>query len=185
MKAGFVELFEIIDEALATANKLHPNEVPSGIVVPRPEESSVTSGTRYSYPIPDNCPAPKSMAPQAVFKDGLMIMSYSDELSDALAKNTSLGVGGDRISANKPMASAAYLDFGGITALFRPWIRYAILQSNGDLESNLVPEQGSFPGLRGEDILQVWDCLRFAGSMASITTTNEDGSTTTRWTFEE
>ncbi len=183
MKAGFVELFEIIDEALATANKLHPNEVPSGIVVPRPEESSVTSGTRYSYPIPDNCPAPKSMAPQAVFKDGFMIMSYSDELSDVLAKNTSLGVGGDRISTNKPMASAAYLDFGGVTAMFRPWIRYAILQSSGDLESKLVPEQGSFPGLCGEDILQVWDCLRFAGSMASMTITNEDGSTTTHWTF--
>jgi hypothetical protein len=183
MIAGFVELFEIIDEGLALASTLHPNEIPSGIVVPRPEENSISKGSKYSYPIPDNCPAPKTMAPQAVFKDSFMILSYSDQLSESLAKSVSLGVGTDVIATDKPMASAAYLDFGGITAMFRPWIRYALLQSNGDLESNVVPEQGAFPGITGDDVLEVWDCLRFAGSMSSTTTMNEDGSTTTRWAF--
>jgi hypothetical protein len=180
---GFVQLFETIDSLLAHASEA--GELPPNTTVPRPVEGSVSKGTKYMYAIPDDCPAPKEMAPQAVFVDGMMITSYSDKLTDALVSSKSLAVGTDVIQASKPMASAAYVDFGSITTMIRPWLRYGMLQANGDLESLVVPEEGKFPGLTGDDVLELWDCLKYAGSMASTTTTSDDGSTVTHWTYVE
>ncbi len=178
---AFKHLFEILDSVVEIAREAEPDKIPSGYEIPRPvRDESVTSNARYTYPIPDDCPVPKSMAPQALFTDKFLITAYSDKQVESLAKSKALSVSPGIIEDKRNYSAAAYLDFGRITAFAKPWIVYAIETNVGDVSSVIVPEDDKTPELKGTDIVQIWDTFQHLGKAISVSFQEKDGSTVTR-----
>lgn len=181
MKSGFNDLFALCDDIVEIARKENPNSIPEGYKVPRPTQSKSASGDKYGYPIPDDCPVPKEMMPQAVFAGNFMIADYSDKQSELLAKATPLTVGKGIIDANKPLAGASYIHLGRIVKFARPWVEYALVKTLEDLDESLIPEDTAeqFPyEVTGKDVLSIWDALSKIGEVTATVTTTSEGTVT-------
>jgi hypothetical protein len=183
LKQGFVDLFSICDELVTLVREINPKSVPEGYVVPRPQEQAMDRGTKYLYPIPEDCPVPKTMAPQAGLLGKWMIGGYSDAQVERLANAGNLRVGAGVIQPDKPMASAAYLDLGGIAKAATPWLRYGLVTNLGALDQPVVPANEHTPAILAQDILDVWSVLGYLGQVSSATTMEGKG-TVTHWMVE-
>jgi hypothetical protein len=181
MSNAFKHLFEILDTVVELAREAEPDKIPSGYEIPRPvRDESVSSNARYTYPIPDDCPVPKTMAPQALFTDKFLITGYSDKQVENLTKSKALSVSRGIIDDKQNYSAAAYLDFGRISVFAKPWIVYAIETKVGDLNSVIVPEDDKTPELKGTDIVQLWDTFQHFGKAMSLSFQEKDGSMVTR-----
>jgi hypothetical protein len=185
MSNAFKHLFEILDGVVELAREVEPDKIPSGYSIPRPlKDEAITTHARYVYPIPDDCPVPKTMAPQAILTDKYMISGYSDKQVDGLSKAKSLSIAQGIIQAQQNCSSAAYFNFGRIAAFAKPWIVYSIETKLGELESVIVPESDNSPELKGTDIIQIWDALQHIGGVASVSFQEKDGATVTHSVLE-
>lgn len=179
MKSGFNDLFALCDDIVEIARKENPDAIPEGYKIPRPVKSKNSSGEKFGYPIPDDCPVPKEMMPQALFTGNFMIADYSDNQSELLAKTTPLAVGNGIIDANKPMAAASYVHLGRMIKFARPWVEYALVKTLEDLDESLVPEdsEDEFPyEVTGKDVLSVWDALSKFGEVTGTVTVTSEGT---------
>lgn len=183
LKQGFVEVFDVFDEVVSIAREMEPGSVPSGYSVPRPTEVTSSLGEKYGYPIPEDCPVPKTMMPQALLYDGYLIVSYSDLQTDALARRTPLSVGRGVIDASKPLASASYVHFGKLFAMCRPWARYGFTQAIPDMDASLIdtpePMLQEYT-LTANDLLSLWSTVEALGEISSTTNVESNGETVTR-----
>lgn len=178
MSHAWSSLFGLFDTALELVRELKPNTIPTEYSVPRPTEVESSVGERYTYSIPPECPAPKTMTPQVLLTERFMFSSYSNQQTNTLAKSQALTVGKEVIAPSKPYSMAAYIDIGKLTQLAKPWIEYAIEINSQD--GIVIPESDGMPQVKGTDILELWSALRSAGQMASVTTASEQGGSVTR-----
>jgi hypothetical protein len=186
MSNAFKHLFEILDGVVEIARELDPEKVPSSYSIPRPtRDESVSTNARYVYPIPDDCPVPKSMALQALLGDKFMISAYSDKQVDELSKSKSLSIGQGILQSKQNCSSVAYFDFGRIAAYVKPWVVYSIETNAGELESTIVPEDDKTPELKGSDIVGIWDAFQHFGKAFSVSFQEKDGTTVTRSVITE
>jgi hypothetical protein len=185
MVEAFRQLFEIADEIVSEVKEIAPDKVPSSYSIPRPESAGATIGSRWIYPIPEDCPVPKDMAPQALLTNEFMITSYSDKQADMLAKSTPLNVGSGLLSAKKPYSAAAYVNLGRIVRFARPWAVYAIELRAGSLNTVIVEEDDLKPELRGSDIIEIYDAFSKLGYSAAATTAGQDGGRVTHSIYQE
>ncbi|AMV30984.1 hypothetical protein VN12_02635 [Pirellula sp. SH-Sr6A] len=188
LKEGFLEVFDVFDEVVALARETNPDAIPSDYRVPRPTEVASTVGEKYGYPIPEDCPVPKTMMPQALIHDGYLIISYSDVQTETLAKSTSLAVGKGVIDASKPLANASYVHFGKLFAMFRPWARYAFTQTIPDTDASLLdapdPMLQEYT-LTANDLLSLWSTVEALGEISSTTSIGSNGETVTRSVYTQ
>lgn len=183
LKQGFVEVFDVFDEIVAIVREKHPESVPSGYSVPRPSEVPTSMGEKYGYPIPEDCPVPKTMMPQALIHDGYLVISYSDLQTEALAKKTSLAVGKGVIGDSAALANASYVHFGKLFAMCRPWARYGFTQAIPDLDASLIDTPDPLLQqytLTANDLLSLWSTVEALGEISSTTTVEKNGETVTR-----
>ncbi|XZE34530.1 hypothetical protein SH501x_005353 [Pirellulaceae bacterium SH501] len=183
LKQGFVEVFDVFDEIVAIVREKHPESVPSGYSVPRPSEVPTSMGEKYGYPIPEDCPVPKTMMPQALIHDGYLVISYSDLQTEALAKKTSLTVGKGVIGDSAALANASYVHFGKLFAMCRPWARYGFTQAIPDLDASLIDTPDPLLQqytLTANDLLSLWSTVEALGEISSTTTVEKNGETVTR-----
>ncbi len=185
MVEAFRQLFDVFDDSLEFAREISEKEIPSGYSIPRPTSADASIGSRWIYPIPDDCPVPKTMAPQVLLTDDFMVATYSDKQSDTLATSMPLRVGTDVIASKEACSSVAFIDLGRLITFAKPWVVYAIETQRGDLDSVIVQEEPTTPELRGTDIIQIWEALGSLGRAASMTTAGPDGSRITRSVFSE
>lgn len=180
---GARELFAVCDLLLEYIRSKDRNAIPANYSIPRPTETKSSNGVKFGYPIPDDCPAPKSMMPHGLFTGDYLYGSYSNQQSETLAKSTQLSIGAGVIDANKPIANASYLNVGRIMKSVKPWVVYAVKQTVKDLDASL--EDPSVEGLEDyavttNDLLSVWGVLETIGDFSSTTEIGSDGTTTTR-----
>lgn len=175
MIAAYDSLFQWFDRVVELARELNPSGVPASYTVPRPKKSDKKIADRYVYPIPDDCPVPKTMAPQALFTDHWMVSSYSELQAESLIETNKPSVGLSLLDPKKNYSSASYIDFGRLFALGTPWVKYAIEQSSGSIDQVLVAEDNSIPSLTGSDVLELWSVLLNSGEAAAVSTEREGG----------
>lgn len=183
LKQGFVEVFDVFDEIVAIVREKHPESVPSGYSVPRPSEVPTSMGEKYGYPIPEDCPVPKTMMPQALIHNGYLVISYSDLQTEALAKKTPLAVGKGVIGDSAALANASYVHFGKLFAMCRPWARYGFTQAIPDLDASLIDTPDPLLQqytLTANDLLSLWSTVEALGEISSTTTVEKNGETVTR-----
>lgn len=183
LKQGFVEVFDLFDEVVALVREKHPESIPSGYSVPRPTEVPTSMGEKYGYPIPEDCPVPKTMMPQALLHDGYLVITYSDLQTEALAKKTPLVVGKGVIDAAKPLANASYVHLGKLFAMCRPWARYGFTQAIPDMDASLIETPEPMLQectLTANDLLSLWSAVEALGEISSTTTVESNGETVTR-----
>lgn len=188
LKNGFLEVFDVFDAIVALVREESPEAIPSDYTVPRPTEVPSTLGEKYGYPIPEDCPVPKTMMPQALIHDGYLIISYSDVQTDTLAKSTPLAIGKGVIDGSKPLANASYVHFGKLFAMFRPWARYAFAQTIPDADATLLdtpdPMLQEYT-LTANDLLSLWSTVEALGEISSTTSIESSGETVTRSVYTQ
>jgi len=186
-KSGMVEaydgLFKWFDRYLEVVREAAPESVPAQYQIPRPEESKVTIGDRYSYAIPDDCPVPKTMAPQAIFTDNFMVACYSDLQAQSLATGEKLSINNPMLQSKEPKAMAVYVHVGKLTQLALPWIVYGIETQTEGLDAVLTPEDGSMPEVKYQDIVDLWKTLGSLGEATASTVAGEGRGTIVRSRF--
>ncbi len=180
---AFGNCIGLIEEVMSRIGEMEPDLVGPNMDLPPPKESLVHGVTKYSFALPDECNLPESMSLQGVIGRDRMVLSYSDAASEMLAREQPLSIGHSVIDGSSKLASASYIDLGGITVWARPWLNYALLEAFGALDNEVVPEQGSFAGLTAGDFLELWEVLQHIGSLASATTLQDDGSSVVRWSY--
>jgi len=177
------DFFTVCDSLLDYVRTKDPNSVPASYTIPRPSESKSDGGVKFGYPIPDDCPAPKSMMPHGLFSGNYLYGSYSEKQSETLAKSSPLTIGAGVIDTSKPLANASYLNVGRIMSAVKPWVVYGAKLGVQDLDAPI--EDPSLEALEGyavttNDLLSIWGVLETIGDFSSTTEIGADGTSTTR-----
>jgi hypothetical protein len=183
IKDGFKEVISVCDEVVDLARKADPDFVPSNYRIPQPSKSESAAGEKIGYPIPDDCPAPKTMMPHGLFAGRNLYLAYSEKQSELVAQSSELKIGRGVIDSSLPLASASYLNIGQILAAGKPWLRYALMQSQEDLDRSLIDsdvDELSAYAITSNDVLSIWNALESIGKFSSVTTIQKDGSTILR-----
>ncbi len=72
--------------------------------------------------------------------------------------------------ADSKLASASYIDIGRVFKSFGPWIRYAVKQSNLDMDQDLIP-QSDIPvegvNVTPKDLMGLWSVLESIGEIST------------------
>ena len=183
IKDGFKEVISVCDEVVDLARKADPDFVPSNYRIPQPSKSESAAGEKIGYPIPDDCPAPKTMMPHGLFAGRNLYLAYSEKQSELVAQSSELKIGRGVIDSSLPLASASYLNIGQILAAGKPWLRYALMQRQEDLDRSLIDsdvDELSAYAITSNDVLSIWNALESIGKFSSVTTIQKDGSTILR-----
>ena len=170
------DLFKIGDDLVDAYRAKSPDQLPPGYKIPRPNKSQSNAGVTFAYPIPADCPAPKEMMPQALFAGKVLIESYSNKQSEALATPRKLDKGLGVINPTANLSNASYLNLGKIFDFARPWIRYALTEGMESMDDSLM--DGMLPSnyeLTGKDLLTLWSVFSKFGELASATTSTASG----------
>lgn len=167
---GGKEIYGVFDSVLELARELDPNSVPEGYSIPRPEKSTDKVGIKYGYPIPEDCPVPADLMPHVLLSDDLLVIGYSKATTDLLAGSSAVEVGKPVFEADSKLASASYIDIGRVFKSFGPWIRYAVKQSNLDMDQDLLP-QSDIPvegiNVTPKDLMGLWSVLESIGEIST------------------
>jgi hypothetical protein len=151
--------------------------------IPSPQRMDTNGLTTWGYPIPDDCPAPKSMMPRLIVGKEWSLITYSDSQARDMMASSEPSIGLSLYQSDQPAAKAAWIDLGGLARMETPWIDYALKQSKSALEDPTVItvfDTVFAINLQAEDIVNAWKCLEASGQMASWTTVQGDGSSLTR-----
>jgi hypothetical protein len=162
---------------------MEPNAVPPGYSIPRPEKFTESSGVKFGYPIPEDCPVPADLMPHVLLTKDLLVAGYSKVASNSLAAKNSLAVGGPVLGSDARVVSASYVDLGRLFASLSPWVRYAFKQADVDLDKELIPED-EFPikgiSLTPKDLLGLWDILESLGEISTTAVSNGENGVVIR-----
>ena len=177
------DFFTVCDSLLDYVRTKDPNSVPVNYSIPRPIESKSDGRVKFGYPIPDDCPAPKSMMPHGLLSGSYLYHGYSEKQSETLAKSTRLTIGAGVINTDKPLANASYLSIGRIMSAAKPWVLYGVKLGVQDLDAPI--EDPSLEALEGytvttNDLLSMWSVLETIGDFSSTTEIGADGTSTMR-----
>ncbi|MCU0709858.1 MAG: hypothetical protein MUF23_16365 [Pirellula sp.] len=151
--------------------------------IPIPQRTDSNGLTTWGFPIPDDCPAPKSMMPRLIVGNDWSLITYSDSQAREMMASSEPSIGLSLFRTDLPAAKAAWIDLGGLAKIETPWIDYALKQFKSALEDPTVItvfDTAFTINLQAEDILNAWRCLEVSGQMASWTTAQGDGSSLTR-----
>jgi hypothetical protein len=175
LESGVNQLNEVLDLL-----REHVPDFPAALQIPMPADEPVAKGTRFFYPLGAEPPFDQAEL-QMMVSDSVAVFGYSTRQVRDMFEARPLAT---RPAWYKPADSAAavsYLDFAGMVASVRPWIRYALQTAVGDLEQPLGAAGDDVPVPTGADILEIWDCFRKLGKAAGTTVVNDDGVTVSRW----
>ncbi len=185
LKNAFEDVLTVCDEIVDSMREKAPNFIPTSYQVPRPIKSETSTGIKYGYAIPADCPAPKEMMPQVLFSGDYLFESYSDKQSAELAGIRKLSVGAGIIDSSAKLSSASYVHVGRIFDFARPWIRYALTEGMESMEASLL-ERTLPPNyeLTGKDLLSAWSVLSMMGEFSSVTTALPNGGSHVRSVYK-
>jgi hypothetical protein len=151
-----------------------------------PERWDDEGAVTFGYPIPDNCPAPKSMMPRIRIGSGWSILSYSDSQGAQVAADTPPPLSDGWFALPLRAGKAAWIDLGGMASLLRPWIEYGLEQNTAffrEPQSISVFATHFQIDLQPSDISDALRALEHLGTMASVTTIADDGTSQSRSVF--
>lgn len=180
---GCAEIYSILDGVVDLVRELNPDAIPDGYSIPRPERKTSGGSEIFLYPIPEDCPVPKDMAPQVMVDARWAIASYSAKQSAELMKMGS-SMNAKLQYKDRNLAGASYVDLGAFFKFAKPWLRYAIEMDKGDINAPLSDASEEIPSPTGKDVLDFIQALESLGKVWA--TTELDGTgTKTHWRFEE
>lgn len=173
---------------LDTLRSVQPRLLEGTTSVPTPARTDEGGVITYGYPIPDTCPAPKTMMPRVSIDQEWSIFGYSDhQLREVRSTHQPpmITVSGEErlLHVDRPLAKAAYIDVGALSKLVSPWMRYGLMTVYGDMQRPLPIPTDALPlrsPITAADLMEVWQLFEGMGRMASVTTIDPDGSTRTR-----
>jgi len=139
---------------------------------------SSASYQTFGIPIPDTCPAPKSMMPRVTLGSGWAIASYSDDQSNTMNHDEALTKGLFAIDPKQPLASAALIDLGGIVANLRPWLNYVNEVRGQPFRVPLqwaLNQTGQAIEITSENLVELWGVFEELGELASSSQIDDRG----------
>ncbi len=152
----------------------------------RPVRSDHNGEIVFGYPIPESCPAPKSMMPRVQIGPHWSILSYSDSQMLDVSTPSSPSVGNGLFQVREGIAKGAWVDLGGLSRMATPWIEYAIDQNprvfSAPKPLSIFATEFNID-IKPEDLVKAWRTLEGLGQMSSVTTIGEDGSSYSRSVF--
>ncbi len=170
--AGLREVRAALNDVVAIIRRLNTHAIPEEYQIPLPSRSQSDGIATYSYPIPDNCPAPTEMSPRLSIGDGWSITSYSDGQTQSIrVPSGAISIGNGLFNPSVEIGTAAYVDLGGLAHMLTPWIRYGLSTIQSDLDADLPIADGDTEirvTLTGNDVLEFWRVLEYAGQWSSI-----------------
>lgn len=179
---GCADMLNLMEKVVELVREIEPDSIPAGYHVPSPQEEELAGATRYYYDLPlDETPFQGAQL-QLIVGSETLIYGYSTRQIRDMLENKPLSTRPAWLSDDKPVAALAYVDFAGICAAIKPWIRYGLTTFSGDLEEPLA-ERGDVPIPTGTEVLEIWDCFHRLGRTTGTTHINDDGSSFSRWVW--
>ncbi len=179
---GCEELYGVFDQIVELVREFNPEEVPADYSVPRPREAEAGATTAYYYDELSNVVPLAGFRPQLMVSNEAIVIGYSDrQVRDMIAKQR-LKTRPAWMTDETPVAAVSYVDFSGIFAAIRPWVKYGLTQTGLPLDEPFPTPPTPFSVPSGNDILQIWDCLTAAGKSAGTAQVG-NGPTISRWVW--
>ncbi len=180
---GCVALYEVFDSAVELVRELYPDAIPADYSVPRPVEEMIDGATSYSYAELTEAVELAGFKPQLIVSDQALVIGYSDRQVRDMIDAKPLTTRPAWMTDETPVAAVSYVNYAGIFAAGRPWIRYGLSFSGVPLDEPLYPAPAPVPVPSGNDLLQIWDCFSSAGIAAGTATIHSDGPNISRWVW--
>ncbi|MEN1681514.1 MAG: hypothetical protein AAGJ46_18180 [Planctomycetota bacterium] len=146
LKQGAADYFAVVQDALDEAHDAEPDQVPA-IELPMPDESVLSGGTVYSYPLPPVAGASPRLEPHACLGDSVLVLGFVPEVSEKLLAGGGVGIDGPAAEFDRPLASAGHFKFAKTVEMLSPWIDYGIqvaVEQAGDGAAGAVGMVGMF-----------------------------------------
>lgn len=178
---GCTELYEVFDRVVELVRELSPDAIPADYQVPRPLAETIDGATVYSYAELTQAVELEGFKPQLSVGEDAIVLGFSDSQVRDMLEHKSLSTRPAWLAEDTPVAAVSYVDYAGLFAAFRPWLKYGLSLSGMPLDEPLTQAPAPVPS--GRDLLQIWDCFSSAGIAAGTTTVAEDGPTVTRWVW--
>ncbi len=180
---GCSEIYDVFDQVVELLRDIEPDSVPEGYIVPRPDEETLASGTRYFYSALSEQVPLEGFEPQILVGDDLLVFGYSmRQVDEMLLEQEESPLSAPWLEADSPVATVSFLDAAAITRMIRPWAEFGFEVSGIGLDTPLSDENGPIP--TGNDLLQIWDTLTELGEFVATTSVDEEGTTVTRWLWK-
>jgi hypothetical protein len=180
---GFVATYQAANQTVDVLRKVNPGSIPAEYSIPLPDRETIPTGDRFFYPIPDSCPAPKTMSPQVRLGKQWLSIGYSDLQSAAAQEGVQLKDRAFWWEGSQPMAGASHIHLGKILEAVSPWVRYGVGQVvDGDLDRNLMERAPESVRLTAEELFEIIEPLKRLGSWTSTTESKGEGSLV-HWRF--
>ncbi len=180
--SGCEDMLELMNKVVVLVRELKPDAVPESYTIPVPEEESIAGGTRYYYNLPKEGLPIEGIQAQILVTNNAITYGYSTRQVTDMAEEKPLVTRPAWLTSDSEVAAVSYVDFAGLLAAAKPWITFALVSANGDLDEPLQPED-DFPVPTGNDILRIWDCFHAFGKIAGTSIVDASHATVSRWVW--
>lgn len=162
LKKAFHEYRGAINDLINLVGQYVPGGFPGGAQIPEPETKSVTGGDLYYYTLPPVLGLDEQIVPTAGLSKHVGVLTIShNHAARLLAKHSLSSEGSLLAKADRPLASAVYLDWAGLMGTASAWLNYGLKVADVDA------------GIREQvdDVMQILQVLRNVSSVTYL----EDG----------
>jgi len=125
VKRAAAEYFLIAADALKALHTIAPENVPE-MELTMPLWRDFPEGTVYFYNLPKELGLDTQIAPNAGLSSEFLALSLLPKVSLRLLKPLPLSLDGPLARRDRPLASAAYLNWAGLIDAVNPWIDYGL-----------------------------------------------------------
>src|SRR5262249_19901361 len=109
------------------------------VQIPAPETSKLKAGTLYFYHVPEQVGLDQQISPNVGVGDAGAVFSVSPKQTERMLNKTPLKAeGGPLAGADRPRASAVYVDCAGLIKALAPWVELAVQRAAPDLPPQLA-----------------------------------------------
>jgi hypothetical protein len=138
LKEGLSEYREIINGLIDAMRQVEGVDVREEIQIPEPQVAESSKGTIYSFALPKDWGVDEQIAPQIGISDEVAVVALSKDHAERLLTATPLAVGGVLEETERPLATAAWLNWAALVETATPWVDFAVektMESKGVDES--------------------------------------------------
>ncbi len=161
LKQALGEYREVLNGLIDAVRQVEGSNVPENVQVPEPQATESSLGTIYSFTLPKEWGVDEKIVPNLGLSDKVAVLSASRDHTERLLKATPLAIGGALDKADRPLATAAWLDLAALVETATPWVDFVFEQA--------AASKGIDEGRQKTILEQVHTGLEVLGALRSIT----------------
>ena len=159
LKKAVGEYRAVGDELIKKIREQNPEAIPPEFKIPEAQVRETRAGTVFSYHFPQVWEVDAQLAPCVGLNPHVAVLSTVPKYTAELLTKTPFDGEGPAADSQRPLASAAYLDWAGLVEAATPWVEYGIRrahdaqaegagQGGDDLKSTLSQVRGTLEVLK-------------------------------------